>query len=143
MINEWFKNVTCYGLFILLSASAGPVEEHPPRVLVPPGKNIAGLQIITEDGGHLAWSKKTHQIAFDRLGKDGYFDLWIITPDGEHAWKIHAVRDEVSKNAAGVLHPHFSNDGTRLFWAERIRDNGRKKNYLDVKQGFEFQDQTV
>ena len=179
----------CVYLFVLLIACAGPVEERPPAVRVPPGENIAGLKIVTEDGGHLAWSKKTNQIAFDRLGKDGYFDLWlmnpdgtgqkcltsnhpllpnkhigqpawhpsgkllviqaqkahvpryadtkctpgagalndlwIITPDGKHAWKIHAVRDTVSKDAAGVLHPHFSNDGTRLFWAERIRDNGR------------------
>jgi hypothetical protein len=34
-------------------------------------------------------------------------DLWIITADGRHAWKIHAVRDDVSKDAAGVLHPHY------------------------------------
>ena len=51
-------------------------------------------------------------------------DLWIITPDGKRVWKINAVRDEVSKNAAGVLHPHFSHDGTKLFWAERVGDNG-------------------
>jgi len=52
-------------------------------------------------------------------------DLWVISADGQRAWRIHSVRDEVSKNAAGVLHPHFSNDGTKIFWAERVKDNGR------------------
>ena len=189
MMNAWLQRIICISLFILLAACAGSVEEHPPEVVAPPGKNIARLQIITEDGGHLAWSKKTNKIAFDRLGNDGYYDLWVMnpdgtgqkcltsnhpllpnkhigqpawhpsgkllviqaqkahvpryadtkctpgagalndlwisTPDGKQAWKIHAVRDTVSKDAAGVLHPHFSNDGTRLFWAERIRSNGK------------------
>jgi len=189
MINAPLLRVLCFSFLLLLGACAGPVEQRPPAVRVPPGQDIAGLKIITEDGGHLAWSKRTNQIAFDRLGKDGYFDLWVMNPDGtgqkcltsEHpvlpnkhigqpawhpggkllviqaqkahvpryadtkctpgagalndlwiitadgsrAWKIHTVSDMVSKDAAGVLHPHFSNDGTRLFWAERIRSSRR------------------
>ncbi|MBW1849189.1 MAG: PD40 domain-containing protein [Deltaproteobacteria bacterium] len=144
---------------------------------------------LITDGGHLSWSKANNKIAFDRLGEDGWFDLWtmnsdgteekcltgdhpvlpdkhigqpawhpsgkfmviqamkphvpdyaenkcrpgagalndlwIITEDGTRCWKLHPVRDEVSKDSAGVLHPHFSHDGSKLFWAERIRHNGR------------------
>ena len=175
--------------FLFISVSCVTNDNDTPTVLVQPGDNMAGITILTENGGHLAWSKKNNKIAFDRLGKDKYFDLWImnpdgsgqksitdnhpklpnkhigqpawhpsgnliviqaqkghvpryadtkctpgagalndlwiITPDGRQVWKIHSVRDEVSKNAAGVLHPHFSHDGTKLFWAERIRDNGK------------------
>ena len=189
MINTRLLWIFCFSFLILSTACVGPVEEPSPKVLAQRGINTAGLQIITEDGGHLAWSKKTNQIAFDRLGKDGYFDLWVMNPDGSgqkcltanlpalpnkhigqpawhpggkllviqaqkahvpryadtkctpgagalndlwvitadgsQAWKIHTVRDAVSTDAAGVLHPHFSNDGTRLFWAERIRNNRR------------------
>ena len=82
MMNKWLQCILCFGLLLLLGACTGPLEEHPPAVRVPPGQDIAGLKIITEDGGHLAWSKKTNQIAFDRLGKDGYFDLWLMNPDG-------------------------------------------------------------
>ena len=82
MMNEWLQRIICFSLFILLTACAGPVEERPLEVPLPSRENIAGLKIITEDGGHLAWSKKTNQIAFDRLGKDGYFDLWLMNPDG-------------------------------------------------------------
>ena len=175
--------------FIFISVSCVTTEDDTPTVLAQPKENMAGITIITQNGGHLAWSKKRNKIAFDRLGKDKYFDLWmmnpdgsgqksitvnhpglpnkhigqpawhpsgkliviqaqkghvpryadtkcapgagvlndlwIITPNGKQVWKIHAVRDEVSKNAAGVLHPHFSHDGTKLFWAERVRDNGK------------------
>jgi len=41
-------------------------------------------EIILNDGGHLAWNKKDNIIAFDRRGKDGYFDLWITDPDGKN-----------------------------------------------------------
>jgi Tol biopolymer transport system component len=175
--------------FLIICVSCAGSKNELPVVLSLPKENLVGIRIINRDGGHLAWSKKNNQIAFDRLGRDGYFDLWImnpngsgqrsltvnhpqlpnkhigqpawhpsgklvviqaqkahvpkyadtkctpgagalndlwiITPDGKQVWKIHAVRDEVSKNAAGVLHPHFSHDGTKLFWAERVRDNGR------------------
>ncbi len=187
MMSIWIQRIFYFIVFLLLAACTGPVQEHPREAPPPPVKNMADLQIITQDGGHLAWSKKYKKVAFDRLGKDGYFDLWlmnpdgtgqksltsdhpllpnkhigqpawhpsgrllviqaqkahvpryadtkctpgagalndlwVITSDGKQAWKIHTVRDEVSKNAAGVLHPHFSNDGTRLFWSERIRHN--------------------
>ena len=175
--------------FIFMAVACVATENDTPSVLAQPKENMAGITIITQNGGHLAWSKKRNKIAFDRLGKDKYFDLWmmnpdgsgqksitvnhprlpnkhigqpawhpsgkliviqvqkghvpryadtkcapgagvlndlwIITPNGKQVWKIHAVRDEVSKNAAGVLHPHFSHDGTKLFWAERVRDNGK------------------
>ena len=175
--------------FILIATACARSEKDQQKVLTPLKDNMAGVKILTEKGGHLAWSQKTNIIAFDRLGSDGYFDLWImnpdgsgqknltahhpqlpdkhvgqpawhpsgkliviqvqkaqvpryadnkctpgagvlndlwvITPDGKRAWKIHSVRDEVSKNAAGVLHPHFSHDGTRLFWSERVKSNGR------------------
>ena len=174
---------------LFIAVSCVSTENDTPTVLAQTTDNMVGVTIITQNGGHLAWSKKHNKIAFDRLGKDKYFDLWlmnpdgsgqksitvnhpklpnkhigqpawhpsgkliviqvqkahvpryadtkctpgagtlndlwIITPDGKQVWRIHTVRDEVSKNAAGVLHPHFSHDGTKLFWAERIRDNGK------------------
>lgn len=40
-------------------------------------------------------------------------NLWLITADGGSAWQLTSVG-----NNGGVLHPHFSHDGTRLAWAE-------------------------
>ena len=82
MMNEWFQNMLCFCVFILLFACAGQAPEQPPQMPVPAGQKISGLRMVTEDGGHLAWSKKINKIAFDRLGADGYFDLWMMNPDG-------------------------------------------------------------
>jgi Tol biopolymer transport system component len=52
-------------------------------------------------------------------------DLWIMTADGKKVWSIYEVKDEVSKDSAGVLHAHFSHDGEKIFWAERIGSSDR------------------
>jgi Tol biopolymer transport system component len=174
---------------LVFTTACSTADNNTNAKILPAGKKSSAIRVLTPDGGHLAWSHKNNIIAFDRLGKDGYFDLWlmnpdgsgekcltcdhpqlpdkhigqpawhpsgeliviqvqkphvpryadtkctpgagtlndlwIITADGRQCWKIHNLRDEVSKNSAGVLHPHFSHDGTRLFWAERVRYNGR------------------
>ena len=189
MMNSRIKLWIWLCFFAVIIACSVSSEVHSPKLSVPAGKDMAGVRILTPDGGRLSWSRKSNIIAFDRLGRDGYFDLWlmnpdgtgqinltsnhpilpnkhigqpawhpsgqliviqaqkahvpryadtkctpgagvlndlwIITADGKRAWNIYSVRDEVSKDAAGVLHPHFSHDGTRLFWAERVRSNKR------------------
>ena len=161
-----------------------PPEARTQAVLDP---KAAKIRIITEDGGHLAWHPKGGKILFDRIGNDGWFDLWemnpdgtgercltanhpvlpnrhigqpawhpsgrwivlqaqkgnvprrydtqctpgagtlndlwLLTPDGAKGKPLHTVSREISKDAGGVLHPHFSHDGTRLFWAERVGDS--------------------
>lgn len=42
---------------------------------------VSSIRTLTEDGGRVAWSKK-NVIAFDRRGDDGYFDIWLVNPDG-------------------------------------------------------------
>ena len=155
----------------------------------PQGEKIVKCTIIAESGGPLAWDKKSNKILFSKIENDGWFDiwvmnpdgsgkkpltsnhpklpnthigqpawhpsgqlvvfqvqkpniprqyhtkctpgagalndLWIITPDEKRIWKLHSVRDSYKKDTAGVLHPHFSHDGTKLFWAERVKDNNR------------------
>lgn len=42
---------------------------------------VSSVRTLTSDGGRVAWSKK-NLIAFDRRGADGYFDIWLVNPDG-------------------------------------------------------------
>lgn len=50
-------------------------------------------------------------------------NLWVMTPDGRNAWPLTRYETEYARPRA-VLHPHFSGDGNRLFWAEAIGDPG-------------------
>lgn len=41
-----------------------------------------GFTVLTEDGGRVDWSHALDLIAFDRIGDDGYADVWVMAPDG-------------------------------------------------------------
>jgi Tol biopolymer transport system component len=48
-------------------------------------------------------------------------NLWVISRDGTRAHQLTRVR-----SLEATLHPHFSHDGTRLFWTARdLNPNGR------------------
>lgn len=40
-------------------------------------------------------------------------NLWLMSADGSRAWQLTDINDKF-----GVLHPHFSPDGTKLLWGE-------------------------
>ena len=42
-------------------------------------------------------------------------NLWVMTADGLKFWQLTHVTDR-----QGVLHPHFSPDGTKLLWSELV-----------------------
>jgi Tol biopolymer transport system component len=43
-------------------------------------------------------------------------DIWIMRADASLAWKVTEVTGD-----GGVLHPHFSPDGSKLIWAEMTK----------------------
>ncbi len=55
-------------------------------------------------------------------------DLWLITTDGKKTYKLRSL-----KHRMGLLHPHFSHDGSRVFWSEKI---GEKRWALKVADFF-------
>ena len=52
-------------------------------------------------------------------------NLWIMAADGSQFQQLTNIR-----GGEAILHPHFSHDGKRLFWAERMRDGeGRRARW--------------
>ena len=45
---------------------------------------IAGIKVVHEAGGRVAWSKDGKWIAMDRKHADGYYDVSILRPDGSN-----------------------------------------------------------
>jgi Tol biopolymer transport system component len=142
------------------------------------------ITTITEKGGRVDWSHTLNLIVFDRKGEDGFYDVYIMGPDGTNEycltcdleldhhmgspswhpsgeWIVFQMvntalipsdrgAEEVKAytnpgagwlnniwvtdrkghfyqltdvgDKGGVLHPHFSHDGSRLSWAERVDD---------------------
>lgn len=51
-------------------------------------------------------------------------DLWLMTSDGRRFWKLRDLPLVTSKDAPAILHPHFSRDGRKLCWSERLSGDG-------------------
>jgi Tol biopolymer transport system component len=51
-------------------------------------------------------------------------DLWVMNKEGSKSWPLTNLPTKTrlldKQPYTGVLHPHFSNDGSKLFWSERI-----------------------
>lgn len=159
---------------------------------------VRQLKIIVEDGGRVDWSHSNGLIAFDRLGGDGYYDVWVMNPDGSNqvcltcdnalvpqhhngnpAWHPtgkwivfqsvnpdlipRMLPDRTAKmltqpgsgwlndlwvidpngkhfyqlthlgRPGGVLHPHFSHNGSKLLWAERL---GAGEDPAGLEEGY-------
>ena len=42
-------------------------------------------------------------------------NLWVVNKEGIKFWQLTHVKDGM-----GVLHPHFSHDGSKLLWSEKV-----------------------
>ncbi len=94
-----------------------PLKHHGNPAWHPGGKYIVFQAVDAELGGPLAKSSM-HRL-FTSPGSGVQNNIWIMTADGVRVWQI----TRLGKNE-GVLHPHFSPDGTKLVWAQRISNEG-------------------
>ncbi len=91
--------------------------------------------------GNPAWNPNGKWIAFQMVkataatgasntpGIGVQSELWIITPDGTKAVKLVSTDNSPD---VGILHPHFSPDGTKLAWSQMYqRSNifGKNQEY--------------
>jgi hypothetical protein len=50
-------------LLMAMTSCSAPPEVPVPEISAPPAKSMAGIRVLTNDGGHLSWSKKLNKIA--------------------------------------------------------------------------------
>jgi Tol biopolymer transport system component len=183
------RQIAAVGVVVAASCVAGLAQgggakpqDRPPV----PGAPAVRVSAIKEQGGRLDWSGKRNLIAFDKLGRDDFFDIYTMTPEGgqetcltcdkpqlpnrmignpswhpsgdyivfqaqntyrgfgritnyfanpgaginNDVWVMDASGTrfwqltKVEPRIGGVLHPHFSPDGTKLLWAQRVATRG-------------------
>ncbi len=80
-----------------------------------------GNPAFTPDGRFIVFQAQSKAGVLDNVlgtpGKGIYNNLWLTDNQGKEFWQL---TDITSPGAFGVLHPHFSHDGRRLFWSQRV-----------------------
>jgi hypothetical protein len=89
-----------------------------------PGRN-KGSPALHPSGRFLAFvaEKEVHAPAAPEVtvpGAGRYNDVWVLDTVASVTFRLTDVRPDV---VSGSLHPHFSHDGTKLFWTD-IQGNG-------------------
>lgn len=51
-------------------------------------------------------------------------DLWVMTADGKRYWRLTNLPMGTGRNIPGLIHPQFSRNGQKVFWAERTGGGG-------------------
>lgn len=65
-----------------LSKQQGKLIQSVPTLNIN-GKKVKHIKTITNDGGRVDWSHSGNNlIAFDRMEEDGYYDVYVMNPDG-------------------------------------------------------------
>jgi Tol biopolymer transport system component len=81
----------------------------------PSGKYMA---FVAEKNKHFGISSLSHP------GSGWNCDIWLMTSDGGRFWQVTDLKTKMSAldktPYTGVLHPHFSDDGSLISWGERI-----------------------
>jgi Tol biopolymer transport system component len=58
-----------------------------------------------------------------------YANFWAVTPDGKHYWKLTNTPAKLTLDDGlaftGILNPHFTPDGTQMYWSERYAEGGK------------------
>lgn len=74
-------------------------------------------------GEYIVFTAQNENATSDFLstpGKGINCNLWAMNSDGSRFWQLTYLPTLYTGDAKGVLHPQFSNDGSKLLWAERI-----------------------
>jgi len=83
---------------------------------------VASITTIDDDIGRVDWSYVRNRLAVDKMGADGYFDIWLMDPDGSNAVCLtHGVAGLPDKH---VGNPAWHPDG------EWIVFQAEKQNHL-------------
>ena len=175
---------------------AGWLPEPLSKAVEASSQLIERIVPLVPDGARVDWSARRDRIAYDRPGADGYYDVWVMDPDGLHrermtgpytgvpqrhngcptwhpsgrylafvaekadhpgpsthyntpgfglqcdlwvmtqsgtrAWLLYETPTGLP--AHSVLHPHFSPDGDKLMWAERVGPGEWGKHVIRVAE---------
>jgi hypothetical protein len=80
------------------------------------------VTVLIEDGGRVDWGHARDVIAFDRIGDDGYADVFLVNPDGSDERCLSCDVDDLPQKHVGQ--PAWHPDGDFLVFQAEREDSG-------------------
>jgi Tol biopolymer transport system component len=115
----WIMDKNGGGLRCLSCDTAGLPQEHHGNPTWHPGGKYIVFQATDPKLANRAMARTPMYKLYTSPGAGVNNNIWILTSDGKRAWQITKL-----KKPEGVLHPHFSPDGSKLLWAQRLNNEG-------------------
>jgi len=100
-----------------LTCGNGFPRKHMGSVTWRPSGDYLAFTAQNED----ATGERTDELSIPGVGLN--CNLWVMKSDSSEAWRLTNMPTNY-KAPRGVIHPQFSNDGTRLFWTEAVGEYG-------------------
>jgi para-nitrobenzyl esterase len=105
-----------YGIYLLNPDGSGERPLTPGNPLLP-GKHCGAPHWHPSGRYILFIAEKKEHPGSSAVALPGYCDMWLITPDGQKAWRL--VEEPMDPDRSMLL-PMFSPDGKKIAWCERV-----------------------
>jgi Tol biopolymer transport system component len=115
----WIMDKTGSNLRCLSCDNSNLPREHHGNPAWHPGGKYIVFQATDPTVANRAMAKTSLYKLYTSPGAGTNNNIWIMTSDGKRVWQITKL-----KKSEGVLHPHFSPDGSKLLWAQRLNNEG-------------------
>lgn len=99
---------------------------------VSPRLELTNIRLLTDRGGRVDWSPDGNWIAFDRLGDDNYYDIWLTRPDGSDEACLTCDHPDLPNKHIGQ--PAFHPDGEHLLFQAEMA-NHSSNAYINTAPG--------
>ncbi len=72
------------GISLVMSCCVKQARE-PEEKVEEPTTSVAKFETLQDPGGRVSWSHSENLIAFDKVGRDGFFDVYVMQTDGSQS----------------------------------------------------------
>ena len=137
------KIILLFSLFLLCLPSACTGKNLTPAQMTQilrepdsPNSSSRRISIIRNNGGRVSWSPQGDLILIDQKGSDGYYDLYLIQPDGSNEQCLTCdTSDVLSKGHKGTAEWHPSGNYI-VFQSQKKADTGNWGRDIAAQPGF-------
>ena len=101
-----------------------------------PKSKAKSISVLNNNGGRVSWSPKGDIILMDRKSDDGYYDIYMVRPDGSNEQCLTCDQSQVL-GKGHIGQPEWHPSGKYIiFQVQKLKNQGRPGRDLAATPGF-------